>query len=131
MTPSAISAAAEAYFNSNFSTTSIAWPNVSFTAPNGSWVAFHCLPDETVDGEIGDNGLIIRRGVLKIQIFTLPKAGTRAGSTIAGTIEALFTKTNISGVEFENPYTTNNGITQDKVWQQHTVTCPFWAWANE
>lgn len=131
MTPSAISAAVEAYFNTNFKTASIAWPNVSFTAPNGSWVAFHCLLDEGGDGEIGEDGLYPRRGVLKIQIFTLPKIGTRTGLGIAGTIEGLFTRTNISGVEFENPYTTDNGVTPDKAWQQHTVTCPFWAWANE
>jgi len=131
MTPSAIAAAVEAYFKTGMAAYPIAWPNVTFTAPNGSWVAYNMHLSNTEDGEIGDDGLTVRRGVLKIQVFTLPNIGTRTGLGIAGTVEGLFTRKNISGVEFENPYTTDNGITPDKVWQQHTVTCPFWAWANE
>lgn len=123
--------AIETYFNDNWTDTPIAWPNVPFTAPDGSWVRFNVLPDNTDTQEVGENGVGIRRGTVKVQVFTKPNIGSRTGAKLADAAEGLFHLQDIDGVYFQSAYTTNNGLNDAGTWFQHTVTAPWWAWVNE
>jgi hypothetical protein len=131
MTPAAIAQAIEVYFNTNWTDTPIAWPNVPFTAPDGSWARYQNLPDNTDTQEVGASGVGIREGVVKIQIFTKPNIGSRTGANLAATAEGLFHLQDISGVKFRSAYTTENGLNDAGTWYQHTVNAPWWAWVNE
>jgi hypothetical protein len=131
MTITEVLKAIETHFNTNWTTTSIAWPNVPFTAPNSSWVRFNILPDDIYTDELGPSGAGIRRGVVKIQVFTKPNIGSRTGAGLAAAIESLFHLKDIDGIHFESAYTTNNGLDAVGTWYQHTVTAPWWAWVNE
>ena len=126
MTPAEIAQAIETHFNTEWTATPIAWPNVPFTAPDGSWVRFNNLPDMTETIEIGPGGVGIRLGVVKIQIFTLPNIGSRTGANLAATAEGVFHLQNVAGgVKFKSAYTTDNGLSTS-MWYQHTVNAPWW-----
>jgi hypothetical protein len=129
MTPDEITRQLEMYFSDNWSDTPIAWPNVSFTAPDGAWVRFNVLPDNSEVGEI--KGAATRNGVCKVQIFIKPGGGNRKAAQLAGKVENLFHWQDIGGVYCGPAYTTNNGTQEDGAWYQVTVTIPWWAWVNE
>lgn len=129
MTLSEILQDIESYFGTNWTSTNIAWPNVPFTAPDGSWVSFTVKPDETSTQEI--RGVGIRRGVVKVQVFTKPNIGSRTGAGLAGSIEGLFHQKDIGSVKFEDAYTADNGKNDAGTWYQHTVNAQWWAWVNE
>ena len=129
MTPDEIIRQLEMYFGNNWSDTPIAWPNVNFTAPDGAWVRFNVLPENSEVGEIKGAGT--RHGVCKVQIFINPGQGTRQAAELAGKVEQLFHWQDIGGVYCGPAYTTNNGTQEDGAWYQMTTTVPFWAWVNE
>jgi len=130
MTPAEIAQIIETYFNTQWTDTSIAWPNVPFTPPTDSWVRFHNLPDSTDTDEIGTGATGVRLGVVKIQIFTLPNIGSRTGANLAATAEGLFHLKNIEDVKMKSAYTTDNGLNNDGTWYQHTVNAPYWTFIN-
>lgn len=131
MTPAEVSQAIEQHFNTQWTDTPIAWPNVPFSAPNGSWVRFTSLPDNTNTDELGASGVGVRRGAVKIQVFTKPNIGSRTGAALAATAEGIFHLQDVGGVYFESAYTNDNGLNDAGTWYQHTVTAPWWAWVNE
>lgn len=129
MTPDEIARQLETYFANNWSDTPIAWPNVPFTAPDGAWVRFNVLPDNSETGEIKGAGT--RNGVVKVQIFDKPGKGSRNALNLGGQVEQLFHQQDISGVYCGLAYTTDNGLNDDGNWYQVTVTIPWWTWVNE
>lgn len=129
MTPDEIARQLELYFSNNWSDTPIAWPNVNFTAPDGAWVRFNVLPDNSETEEI--KGVGTRNGVVKVQIFDKPNKGNRNALSLGGKVEQMFHQKDISGVYCELAYTTDNGLNDDGNWYQVTTTVPFWAWVNE
>jgi hypothetical protein len=127
----------ETHFSANWSSTPIAWPNVPFNSPKDNdgkplpWVRCTVLPDETNNREVGSSGVGIRRGVVKIQVFTGPNIGSRSGAALAGDVEALFHLKDVGEVRFKSAYTNDNGLNAAGTLYQHTVTAPWWAWVNE
>jgi hypothetical protein len=129
MTPKEIEAALRQYFYTNWDATPVAWPNRDYTPTTGTaWVRFYPVLGDTFSDEVGGTGGEAghRNLVLKIQVFTPLDSGTVAGADLAGQIESLFRRQNISGVYIDEPYTNYNG--SDGAWYQQTVNIPGWAW---
>jgi hypothetical protein len=129
MTLAEIEAALRQHFYDNWDSTDIAWPNSGYTPTTGSaWVRYSFVPGRTFGDEVGDSGNEAghRNLVLKIQVFTPLASGTLDAADLAGQIEGLFRRQDISGVYTDEPYTNYNG--SDGAWYQATVNIPGWAW---
>lgn len=138
MTPDAIIQAIHTYFHANWAATPVAYDNLAFTPPaDGKWVRCSVLPGKKFSREIGPGGISRRVGVVKVQVFTPAGCGVQVGFALGAQVEALFEGQDVDGVFFasgddvdqEGPSTVDSGVTNGN--QQHTVTCPFWAWDGE
>jgi hypothetical protein len=138
MTPDAIIQAVHIYFNANWTATPVAYDNLPFTPPaDGKWVRCTVLPGKSFSDEVGEGAAGHRNGVVKVQAFTPAGVGVQVGWALGAQVEALFRGVEVNGVFFapgdfsdqEGPSTVDSGVTNGN--QQHTVTCPFWAWDGE
>lgn len=138
MTPFAIVQAVQAYFKANWTATPAAYGNLAFTPPaDGKWVRCTVLPGKPFFREIGQGATGHRNGVVKVQIFTPAGKGVQVGWGLGAQVEALFKGQDVGDVHFapgdfsdqEGPSTVDSGVRNGN--QQHTTTCPFWAWTGE
>ncbi|WP_043785269.1 phage tail terminator-like protein [Solidesulfovibrio alcoholivorans] len=138
MTPDAIIRAVQTYFKTNWTATPVAYDNLAFTPPtDGKWVRCTVLPGKAFSEEVGPDASGHRIGVVKVQVFTPSGVGVQVGWALAAQVEALFKGKDVGEVFFapgddlsqEGPSTVDSGVTNGN--QQHTVTCPFWAWDGE
>mgnify|MGYP003149286864 CR=1 FL=1 len=113
----------EGRFNSNWTTTTIAWGNVDFDTPNDtSWVRFNILNGES--GYRGINNLKRNTGIINIQIFVPIKTGTATLRGYADTIAGIFDGTSFNDVVCDVASIATVG-TDDK-WHQMNVNIPYW-----
>lgn len=138
MTPDAIVRAVQTYFKANWTATPAFYDNLATpkTLPD-KWVRCSILPGKKFSREVGPGGISRRVGVVKVQVFTPAGCGVQVGFALGAQVEALFEGQDVGGVFFasgdeedqEGPSTVDSGVTNGN--QQHTVTCPFWAWDGE
>jgi|TARA_R110000803_G_scaffold115665_1_gene184180 hypothetical protein len=113
----------EGRFNSNWTTTAIAWGNVDIETPNNtSWVRFNILNGQTEYRAI--NYAKRYNGIINIQIFVPLKTGTNTQRGYADTISAIFESQSFNDVVCDVASVTTVG-TDDK-WHQMNVDVPYW-----
>src|SRR4030042_6864478 len=88
----------------------IAWPNHSFTPPQGSWIRPVIKMGSSYIGELGDDGIGQRTGVLMVSTFTMPDTGLILANTFVDRIENIFRRADLSGVIFDEPSSTDLGL---------------------
>jgi hypothetical protein len=128
MTLEAIIRAIQTYFNASWTATPVTFGNLDPANQTRPWVCCFILPGQTSEGEVGEGGVDKRPGVVKVQVFTAAGEGVQVGAALADQVESLFRKKDVEKVHFEKPYTTDSGVRGED--QQHTVTCPWWAWTG-
>jgi hypothetical protein len=113
----------EGRFNTNWTTTTIAWGNADFDTPNNAeWVRFNIL--NGTSGYRAINGLKRHTGIINIQIFAPANSGTHTIRGYADTIATIF-----DGVSFNDVVCDVASIetvgTDDK-FHQINVNVPYW-----
>ena len=110
--------------------TEICWPNQMFNEPNAAWIRPTIKFGESFVGELGENGVGLRTGVLMIQVFGLANSGIKISLQYASRLETMFRRKDLDGVLFNEPATDINGLGENGYW--HTlVSIPFTTWVGE
>ena len=113
----------ESRFNTNWTTTTIAWGNADFDTPNNaSWVRFNILNGNSSYRAI--NGLKRHNGIINIQIFAPVNSGTHTIRGYADTIGAIFDGQSFNDVVCDVASIQTIG-TDDK-FHQINVNVPYW-----
>jgi len=113
----------EGRFNTNWTTTTIAWGNADFDTPNNaSWVRFNILNGNSAYRAI--NGLKRHTGVINIQIFAPVNSGTHTIRGYADTIAAIFDGQSFNDVVCD--VASIETIGADDRWHQINVNIPYW-----
>lgn len=133
MTPEAIRSAVMASICSTWGTkTVIDIANQAFIAPsNAAWIRPRIKMGDSFVGEIGDDGLGLRVGVLMISIFVPPGTGLKTANGYAATLEALFRRADIGGVRFDEPATEDLGVDDNNGFYHLLVSCNLNTWVGE
>jgi hypothetical protein len=106
MTPDEVVTTIMGTISSSWATaTPICYPNRQFTIPKGYWVRPTIKMGESIVGELGDDGIGMRIGLLMVSLFALENTGTITLMQYAERMEAIFRKKEISGIVFNEPST--------------------------
>jgi hypothetical protein len=127
-----IRSAIMATLSSNLATASlpICYPNQSFTAPQAAWIRPTIKMGDTLIGELGEDGIGMRVGILMISVFGLAGEGTKTILGYASRLEAIFRRKEISGIVFNEPSTDMAGLDEAGYFQV-IVSCDFTTWVGE
>lgn len=119
-------AAIRSYFNTEWNgLTDIAWPDVNFIPPNGTWVRFSMKNNLGYQASIGAPGsnMFRREGMVYIQIFQKEGQGSTDARTKADVAADIFIANELSGVTFSNVNAKDIG--PDNGWYQWQVSAEF------
>ncbi len=97
--------AVRAYFNTQWaSATPIAWPDVSFTPPQSTWVRFAMKNNDSYQASIGSpsSNAFRRKGVVFIQVFQPEGQGSIDARAKADVAADIFIDNGLSGMRFSN-----------------------------
>jgi hypothetical protein len=131
MTLEEIRSAIMATLSSNWATaTPICYPNQPFIAPKSSWIRPTIKMSDTIVGELGEDGIGMRIGLLMISIFGLAGTGTKELFDFASRLEAIFRRKEISGIVFNEPNTDIPGV-DDNGYFHALVSVDFTTWVGE
>lgn len=126
-----IRSAIMATISSNWATCSpICFPNQPFISPQGNWIRPTIKMGDTLVGEIGEDGIGMRVGLLMISVFGLPGEGTKTLLGYASRLEAIFRKKEISGIVFNEPSSDITGL-DDNGYFGLIVNVDFTTWVGE
>lgn len=133
MTPEAIRAAIMGSIAATWATkTVIDMPNRPFTAPsNAAWICPRIKMGDSFIGELGDDGVGLRTGVLMINIFVPPGSGLTTANGYANTLEGYIRRKDISGVRFDEPNTEDLGVDEGNGFYHLLVSCNLNTWVGE
>lgn len=111
--------------------TPIAWPNVSFTAPEpgeSPWLraTIHGGVTTTVELEARQRRTYRARGLVLLDIYTEVGTGEGAGAQLADHAASIFRDPAPSGLYFAAPWPLPAGIDVGDGWWVRTLTIPFW-----
>ena len=101
----AAEAAIRGYFNTGWgSTTPIAWPDLTFTPPNATWVRFSMKNDDGFQASMGDPGNNRHRriGTVFIQVFQPQGQASTDARAKADKAADIFLANTLTGVLFKN-----------------------------
>jgi len=131
MTPEDIRSSLASGIDASWSTACpVAWPNFDFNSSAATaWVKPDLLMADSFVGELGEDGVGMRTGVMKFSIFTKPNIGERSAMLYATRAEAMFRRACFNGVWFDEPSTNKVGI--DEGWFHVMVTVNLWTWVGE
>jgi len=113
-------------FNSNYSTTTVRWPNVAFEEPEDGtpWVSFNIsIADaiiQTISVKHND-----QLGMVLINVFTKARTGMIANNTLVQEVRAIFNRLTITGIHFEAPEIRQVTTNSDDIWFNQLVRIPF------
>lgn len=114
LTVEEIRSATFATLSSNWATcTKIDFPNTNFIIKSEPFIRPIIKMGETIVGEIGENGVGIRIGILMVSIFGLAGTGTKTLLDYAERIENIFRRKEISGIVFNEPSTDIKGLDEN------------------
>lgn len=133
MTLEEIRSAIMATLSSNWKTTTVVdYPNQPFTAPsNAAWIRPTIKFGNSFVGELGDDGVGLRTGILMLSIFVPPGTGIKTANGYAHNLETIFRRADLDGVRFDEPYTDYVGIDDQTGFYHLLTTCPFNTWIGE
>ena len=120
-------AAIRAHFNTEWnSLTPIAWPDVQFTKPNGTWVRFSMKNNDGFQASIGapSSNMFRRRGIVYIQIFQKEGQGSTDARAKADTAADIFIGQVIQGIRFYDVNARDIGA-DGNGWYQWQVAAEF------
>lgn len=106
--------------------TPIAWPDVQFTPPNGTWIRFTMTNNLGNQASIGSPGsnYFRRRGIIVIQVFAKENTGGADCRTKAQKAVDIFMTNDLAGFEFTN--VNARAIGNDGAgWYQWNVTAEY------
>lgn len=128
-----IRSAIMATLSSNWgATTVVDYPNQKFTAPaDAAWIRPTIKFGDSFVGELGDDGLGMRTGVLMISIFVPPGTGIKTANGYSHTLETIFRRADVGGVFFEEPSTDYVGVDDGNGFYHLLMSCSFWTWIGE
>lgn len=117
--------------SASWASTDIAIPNYPFNPPKGSaWIRPTIKIPSTVVGELGENGVGLRDGLLMISVFVPPNTGTKLGSRYADKLETLFRRKDLDDLWFDEP--TSSPVGDDPNGYYHILMiCDFHCWVGE
>ena len=133
MTPEEIRSATMASFCASWATcTVIDLPNQPFTAPkNAAWVKPRMRFSQSFELEIGVSGAGLRTGTIMVETFVRAGSGTKTGLTLAGRVEAIFRRKDLSGVLCKEPSTDETGVDEDTGAYRFLTNIDFEAFVGE
>ncbi len=124
-------AAVQGYFKEKWKVagnpiTPIAWPDVQFTKPSGTWVRFSMKNNDAFQASIGSVGsnYFRRVGIVTIQIFAKENGGAVDCRTKADLAANAFMDNDLSGFEFTNVNARDIGP-DGHGWYQWNVTAEY------
>jgi hypothetical protein len=123
----AAEAAVRAFFSAQWnSATPVAWPDVSFTPPNGTWVRFSMKNNIGHQASMGSPGsnLFRRRGIITIQVFQKEGQGSTDARTKAELAADIFIEQKLTGFTFSNVNARDIGA-DGAGWYQWNVTAEY------
>lgn len=104
-------------------TTPVAWPNVSFTPPDGeAWVRIGIQPSGADLTTMG--GRVWYDGAAMVQVFVPANTGDGEARALAEQVCGIFRNVEADGIIYDTPYTTTGG-TNDSGWFQVNVWAPY------
>lgn len=115
------------YFDANFTGAKVEYENHK-TLELGTlvepYVALALRFTSNTQVGLGENALTRQRGALQADVYVKSGTGTKVAYLLIGTIQALFKRKSISGIEFQIPTT----LTPLEVagWHRLTIRCPFY-----
>lgn len=109
--------------------TPIKLPNRSFDPPAGSWIEPIVDMGDTFIGELGDDGIGMRTGLVAVNVNILPDKGYKVATDLAGRLETYLRRADIGGVIFDDPATTPAGVVEG--YYRVITRVPFHAWIGE
>lgn len=131
MTVEGIRTAITARLVSSWATaTDICWPNLPFREKNRPWIRPIIRFGDSVIGELGEDGIGLRYGVLMISVFVPASSGTKEAGQFADRLEAAFRRKDVEGVMFKEPSTEMVGL-DDNGYYHAMVKINFEAWIGE
>jgi hypothetical protein len=106
-------------------------PNFPFSAPVASaWIRPRIKLGKSFVGEIGDDGIGLRTGVIMISVFVPPGGGLKTANGYADRLEKLFKRADIGGARFDEPSTEDLGIDEENGFYHLMVSCDLNAWTG-
>lgn len=116
-----------AYFTANFAGCEIQHDNHTTIDPSTRtlpWakISFRFTTNDQIT--VGEPPKFRRRGAVQIDIYVKQGKGTQPSFTIADTVESLFSRLSLSGIEFSTP----TPLTPQEAagWTRLTIRCPFY-----
>lgn len=119
--------AVQAYFNTKWGNlTPIAWPDVDFTPPNGTWVRFQMDNNIGRQASMGSPGSnkYRRQGLITIQVFAKENTGAVDCRTKADVAVDAFMDNGLQGFTFFNANSRRVG-NDGHGWYQWNVTVEY------
>jgi hypothetical protein len=116
----------ESDFNSNWSYTPVAWPNIDLgTSDLDEWVSFNVMNGESSQASMGGDTNTHRFfGVVIVQIFVRPSTGSKRAFELADLASSLLRSKTIGAVVLRSPDIQLVGL--DNGWYQVNVKCSFY-----
>jgi len=131
MTPNEIRAEISSSIMASWATaTPICWPNQPFVSPQQVWIRPTIKMGDTLVGELGEDGLGMRTGVLIVSIFDLAGKGTISLLNYAARLERMFRRKEISNIVFNEPSTNIIGLDENGYYGAN-MSVDFTAWVGE
>lgn len=120
-------AAVKSRLQTNWTTTTIAWPKESFSkpqpsqvAPYGCWLFFD--PDDTQEGRVGMGSVNNPRGFINIHVMTPANGGDDYPAQLREALSVLFANKQFSGVQTDVVANiSNSGSSEDGSFSMSTV----------
>lgn len=115
----------ETRFNSNYTSTPVAYENVPFTPPKGlPWVRLTVINGESVtQGITGSTPLVRDTGLIAITVFVPENSGTQAAKALVDVAKTVYEHTPFSGIVALTASVAPAGNFDG--WHQTNITIPF------
>jgi len=109
----------------------IEWPNHNFIPPdNAPWIRPVIKIPSTIVGELGDDGVGLRDGLLMVSLFDQKGNGSQTLNKLADRLETIFRRADVSGIWFDEP--SSNPAGQDPNGYYHIMmSVDFHCWVGE
>jgi hypothetical protein len=120
--PDVVRAAVEQIIDDEWTATPIRWPGVSFTPPDGPWVAFDILWGDGFRESMDGAHQIV--GVLQATVFDERGSGMGQISRLCDDVRSMFQFRRVGDAEFGAASGAKPGAIEER-WQSRVVTIDF------
>lgn len=114
----------ESRFNTNWSSTPVAYENVPFTPPNTAWVRLTVIAGfGNTKGIMGTGVTVEDNGLISIQVFVPEGTGTNESKTLVDAAISIYEHTRFDGILAYTASPVSVGVSDG--WHQTNITIPF------